>query len=359
MFLGHDKAFSSLLMASAGALAAGYFYWWRQVKYKRRSYELPERWTAIGRVSNILMYPLKSGYYKELDSGVCELRGIEELSDGGRQNILRDRNFIIFDKDKRRFITAKVYARIVLVDMTIRDEDTVQFIVRTGDYQPLVLNITQVRHHARAESFKMHFNEVVRAFDCGDEASDWFSVFLLNETNRNIRLGMCCEFERTIENSWDKYTSVYNLLSDDDTGRFSDIASYMIVNEESIKDLNEKVGGDTYFSSHYFRPNIVIKDCIPYEEDTWDWVKIGETIFRVVKPCTRCIAITIDPETAIKNPVLEPMRTLRTYRRLGDIDQTAKRLEGQSPVMGVYAGMYQPGVIRNNDVVFVSSHQRD
>lgn len=358
MFFAHDRAFTSLILASAGALAAGYFYWWKQLKYQRRSYDLPERWTAIGRVSNILMYPLKSGYYKELDSGICEKRGIEEIPTDNRRNILRDRNFTLFDKSKKKFITGKDYARLVLVDMSVIDEDNVQFNVRHSTLQPLTLNMTQVRQQAHPASFKMHFNEVVRAFDCGDEASDWFSMFILHETNRNMRLGMCCDYNRTIANSWDTYTSVYNLLSNEDTGRFSDIASYMIVNEESVNDMNGKVTDDTSFTSHYFRPNIVVKNCIPYEEDTWDWLKIGDAIFRVVKPCTRCIAITIDPETAIKNSALEPIRTLRMYRRLGEIDHKAKHLEGQSPVMGVYAGLYHPGVIRKNDIVFVASHQR-
>lgn len=358
MHFSYCKTISSVIMASAGALVVGYLYWYRQLQYKRPKYELPERWTAIGRVSKLLIYPIKSGYYKELDCANCQLRGMEQIPSLSQEYILRDRNFVLFDKSKEKFITAKCYEQLVLVEMSVKDEETVEFNIRHDITPALVINVNKVRSKAQLKSFKMHFNEVVKAFDCGDEASDWFSMFLLNKTNRNIRLGMCCDYKRTIANSWDSYTQVYNLLSDEDTGRFSDITSYMIVNEESVNDLNTRVTCGEKFTSYHFRPNIVVKNCIPYEEDTWDWMKIGDAIFRVVKPCTRCIAITFNPETAVKNPALEPIRTLRTYRRLGDIDHKAKHLEGHSPVMGVYAGLYHPGCIRTNDIVFVASQQR-
>uniref|UniRef100_A0A8D8Q0N4 Mitochondrial amidoxime-reducing component 1 n=1 Tax=Cacopsylla melanoneura TaxID=428564 RepID=A0A8D8Q0N4_9HEMI len=360
-----DRMLSSIMMASAGAIAMGYLYWHKHLRYSRPKCELPERWTPVGRVSTILMYPLKSGYYKELDDAFCNLKGIEE-----RENmqpcILRDRNFVLFDRAKGKFITAKVYEKITMVDVNVRGQlPIVEFSLRNGytgnclPYGPLEIDVVKVLNEAKTMKFKMHFNEEVKAYDCGDAASAWFSRYLLkSNTTRDIRLGMCCDDDRTIANSWDRYSDVYNLLSDEDTGRYSDIASYMIVNEESVNDLNTRVPCEEKFTSHYFRPNIVVKDCIPYEEDTWDWIKIGDAIFRVVKPCTRCIAITINPETGIKNSALEPIRTLRQYRRLGDIDEKAKHLEGQSPVMGVYAGLYHLGVIKPDDIVFVSSHQK-
>ena len=38
-----------------------------------------------------------------------------------------------------------------------------------------------------------------------------------------------------------------------------------------------------------FRPNIVVKDCRPAEEDTWQEYLIGKTVqVESVKPCDRC-----------------------------------------------------------------------
>ena len=58
--------------------------------------------------------------------------------------------------------------------------------------------------------------------------------------------------------------------------------------------------------------NFVVKGAEVLEEDYWDWVKIGKTIFRNVKPCTRCIFTTVDPETGKKNPKVEPLKTLKS-----------------------------------------------
>jgi uncharacterized protein len=64
----------------------------------------------------------------------------------------------------------------------------------------------------------------------------------------------------------------------------------MIMNDASVKDLNSLLPEGTEPStSLHFRPNFVVKgdNLKAYEEDKWTWVKIGETIFQVVKPCTR------------------------------------------------------------------------
>ncbi len=65
-----------------------------------------------------------------------------------------------------------------------------------------------------------------------------------------------------------------------------------------------------------FRPNLVVSGCRPYAEDGWSKIRIAELGFRVVKPCSRCIITTIDPETA--KPGKEPLKTLFGYRRKGN-----------------------------------------
>ena len=57
--------------------------------------------------------------------------------------------------------------------------------------------------------------------------------------------------------------------------------------------------------------NFVVKGAEVLEEDYWEWIKIGKTVFRNVKPCTRCIFTTINPETGLKNPKVEPLKTLK------------------------------------------------
>lgn len=64
-----------------------------------------------------------------------------------------------------------------------------------------------------------------------------------------------------------------------------------------------------------FRPNIVIggEGAVPFAEDDWTHVTIGDVRFRVAARCDRCVMTTIDPTTLARGK--EPIRTLATYRR--------------------------------------------
>jgi len=91
---------------------------------------------------------------------------------------------------------------------------------------------------------------------------------------------------------------------------FADGYPYLITNTASLDDLNQR-HGDT-LSMERFRPNIVVAGKQAYEEDNWQGLKIGASIFRLPKPCSRCNMITIDPQTADKTPKV--FQTLAAYR---------------------------------------------
>lgn len=50
----------------------------------------------------------------------------------------------------------------------------------------------------------------------------------------------------------------------------------------------------------------------PYAEDEYEWVKIGDVLFRLTKPCTRCALTMVDQETGEVNKNGDPLKTLRT-----------------------------------------------
>ncbi|MFC8018711.1 MOSC domain-containing protein [[Kitasatospora] papulosa] len=64
-----------------------------------------------------------------------------------------------------------------------------------------------------------------------------------------------------------------------------------------------------------FRPNVVVDGTAPWAEDGWKRIAIGEVVFRVVKPCGRCVVTTTDQRTAARGR--EPLRTLARHRRDG------------------------------------------
>ena len=63
-----------------------------------------------------------------------------------------------------------------------------------------------------------------------------------------------------------------------------------------------------------FRPNLVVKNTAPYQEDNWEAIKIGDCELQIVKPCSRCVLTTVNPETG-KLSGREPLKTLAKYRK--------------------------------------------
>jgi uncharacterized protein YcbX len=60
-----------------------------------------------------------------------------------------------------------------------------------------------------------------------------------------------------------------------------------------------------------FRPNLVVSGSRrPWQEEEWTGrrLRIGAAVFRVARPCPRCVVTTVDQETAEKGP--EPLRVL-------------------------------------------------
>jgi uncharacterized protein YcbX len=65
-----------------------------------------------------------------------------------------------------------------------------------------------------------------------------------------------------------------------------------------------------------FRPNLVVKGCSAYAEDTWKEISVGGVRLSVAKPCARCVITTTDQRTGLRD--VEPLLTLATYRMLNN-----------------------------------------
>lgn len=111
-----------------------------------------------------------------------------------------------------------------------------------------------------------------------------------------------------------------------------------LVTSQTLARLGEMVG--TQLSAERFRPNILVEtaDGAPFTEDEWvgSVLSIGGLRMRVDKRDGRCAVITIDPETAQRDPAI-----LRTVVRERD------------GCLGVYGTTVTPGRIALHDAVFV------
>ena len=122
-----------------------------------------------------------------------------------------------------------------------------------------------------------------------------------------------------------------------DRGNF-DTFPLSVITTRSIGRLGEMVGAG--LDVRRFRPNILVEtdDAAPFAEDLWvgAGLRIGDFRMRIDKRDSRCVVITLDPETTERNPAV-----LRTVAR-----------ERQG-CLGVYGTTVEPGRIALHDPVLV------
>lgn len=101
-----------------------------------------------------------------------------------------------------------------------------------------------------------------------------------------------------------------------ETVSFADGFPFLIIGEASFEDLNGRLIEKLAEPSRRFRPNFVFSGGMPYVEDTWKELKIGNVLFSGRKNCGRCVMITLDPDSGEANN--EPLSTLSGYRKRGN-----------------------------------------
>ena len=118
---------------------------------------------------------------------------------------------------------------------------------------------------------------------------------------------------------------------------FADGFPFLLINEASLHDLRQRCPAGVRLEQ--FRPNIVVTGATAWAEDSWSTVRIGEILFDVPKPCSRCVFTTVSPERGRKHPSGEPLATLQKFRTAsddsGDIDFGLNLIARTSGIMRV------------------------
>jgi uncharacterized protein YcbX len=130
----------------------------------------------------------------------------------------------------------------------------------------------------------------------------------------------------------------YKIKADDHVS-FADGFPFLLIGEGSLEDLNSRLKEPVPMKR--FRPNFVVAGTEPFAEDTWKRIRIGDTIFHVVKPCARCIIPTTDQDTGIRKSG-EPLKTLAKYRTKKK-RRTNKVLFGQNLIADEPGGVVKIG----------------
>jgi uncharacterized protein YcbX len=152
------------------------------------------------------------------------------------------------------------------------------------------------------------------------EIDDWFTEVL----GFKCRLVfMPDSFKREVNTEYAQNKSV----------SFADAYPFLIIGEESLKELNRKV--EVPIQMNRFRTNFVFSGGKPFDEDKWRRIKIGNIGFDVVKPCSRCVITTVDQSTGEQGK--EPLTALAKFRNIN-----GKVLFGQNMITN-YAGEIEVG----------------
>jgi len=259
---------------------------------------------------------------------------------------LHDRQWLVVDGDNC-FITQRAYPRMLLLLPAIHADGSLTLTA------PGMLPIT-VEPPAAADPLKVKiWVDVVDAVDAGDAVGHWLSQFLGTEGLRLV------SFSPTATRPADRGETYYlrGLGPVQGTVRFPDRYPYSVISDSTLSDLNDALRqrradplAFSPLSMRRFRPNIVVSGPEPYAEDTWDEIRIGMTTFRLVKACTRCQVITLDPDSGIPMGNRHPDNPLEYLK--------AHRDFGRGPLFGQHAVTLLPsGSVSIGDPVVIISHK--
>lgn len=235
------------------------------------------------KVHSLYIYPVKS------------LAGIQvssfEMDDFGPKG---DRRWMIVDED-RRFVTQRALPELVKITTSLVGDKVSVHVPGEGDFALQAteqeLRVLVWRDWVKAFEGAVEANQALTRF-CG---KDLRFVYMPDTSFRRVDAGRVTEYRRV---------------------GFADGFPFLITSLASLDELNERL--DAPVDMRRFRPNIVVEGATPWQEDQWSRLKLGEQHFDIVKPCSRCVLTTVDPDTGAKDPGLQPLRTLSSYRKTSD-----------------------------------------
>lgn len=257
---------------------------------------------------------------------------------GPKSGHIRDRVFMV-THDSGEFITARTYPKMVTINPTIVGS---LMTLSAPQIKNIEIDISQLYSIKNTFHVKV-WGDNAECVDCGDDAAKWFSKFILGK-DEGLRLVFYPNDEPKPVIGDKKY--LFEQADQKDTGTFHDETSYMLMNQGSFDDLNTKI--DKPVGALQYRPNFLVKGSAPWAEDSWKWIKIGNhTVFKNIQPCIRCVLTNVDPVKGEKNVLMEPLKTLKTFRSF-------EKIATNGPVFGIHLGIRQQGKVKLGDEVFVS-----
>jgi hypothetical protein len=237
--------------------------------------------------------------------------------------LAHDRGYMVVDAASGRFITQRTLPAMALIRPTVTAQGL--RLSRTGQ-SDLDLDASLAVQTRRVTVWR----DTLDALDCGDEAAAWVTS-ALGRASQPLRLVKFSPEARRLRVIEGRDPVAY---------LFADGYPLLVVGQASLDDLNQRIAarGLPPVPMNRFRPNVVIGGLEAWEEDHVDTLQFGGVELKLVAPCSRCEVPNVEQTTG--EPMIEPMRTLATFRALAS--QQGEVCVGMNAIVSEGAG----GVLR-------------
>ncbi|WP_175633894.1 MOSC domain-containing protein [Pedobacter ghigonis] len=235
-------------------------------------------------LSAIYVYPIKSLGGFRLNEAHLEEKGLKY-----------DRRWMLVN-ETGMFITQRKHFELALLQVSIADgkltvvhkltpEVTISFALDEDTGEQIPVNI---------------WDDASTGLEVNQAVSEWFSAYLQFKVKL---VKMPLAEKRYVDRDY---------AGNDEIVSFADGYPCLMIGESALNGLNEKLQEPVLMDR--FRPNFVFTGGEAHLEDRFKSFYIGDVLFSAVKPCARCVLITINQQTGEKGQ--EPLRTLAGYRTI-------------------------------------------
>lgn len=187
----------------------------------------------------------------------------------------QDRRWVLID-DTRNFLSQRTCSAIGAI-----------YVVANGSE----LTITLQGQTFVAQANPKH---LISAIVWGDTVADCYAVqpevdlWLSSALGQSVRLVYCPENAiRVVDQHY---------AGQGHRTAFSDGFPLLVISQSSLDELARLWGAPIDFRR--FRPNLIVGGaCEPFAEDSWRSIRIANAVFDLVKPCSRCVIPSLNPDT--------------------------------------------------------------
>ena len=237
------------------------------------------------QLSALYRYPLKSARGESLTHSPLEALGLRG-----------DRRWMLVEPESGRFLTQRLLPQMSQLSALYNADGGLN--LSAPGFGSLEVALPQPDQDLRGVTV---WRDSLRVPDAGDAAAEWLSAFI----------GRPCRLVQVPEARARQVDTGY--AQPGDKVAFSDGFPLLLIGQASLDDLSARVGRP--LSMARFRPNLVVSGAEAFAEDGWKRIRIGGVVFRIAKPCERCVFTTVDPDSGHKALDQEPLRTLAKFRK--------------------------------------------